>query len=205
MLINRVRALLLSVSSATSSSFAGAGATSSVTAKRMAATNHQKTTAKKARTALDETGVKGEFKRVDAGWRSWVKNDPHAKHQAESGRYHLYVAYACPWAHRTLITRSLKGLEDCISVTVVMPAWRRTKSDDPEDTHSGWVFSDPSGEPHPNTIGLGGPFPSSYPENEPDPVFGAATMREVYEKCNDQAGKYSVPVLFDKKLRTIVK
>ena len=86
-----------------------------------------------------------------------------------------------------------------------MPTWRRTKPDDPDDAHTGWVFSDPDGEPLPNAIGLGGPFPSSYPDNEPDPVFGAATMREVYEKCNDQADKYSVPVLFDKKLNTIVK
>mmetsp|Transcript_29766 Transcript_29766/g.66813 ORF Transcript_29766/g.66813 Transcript_29766/m.66813 type:complete len:388 (+) Transcript_29766:33-1196(+) len=203
MLTNRIRALLVSVSSTTSNSFAGAGANLSITAN-MATTKHQ-ATAKKARTALDEIGAKGEFRRVDAGWRSWVKNgEPQAKHRAESGRYHLYVAYACPWAHRALITRSLKGLEDCISVTVVMPTWRRTKPDDPDDAHTGWVFSDPDGEPQPNAVGLGGPFPSSHPGNEPDPVFGAATMREVYEKCNDQAGKYSVPVLFDMKLNTIV-
>lgn len=127
-----------------------------------------------------------------------------AKFPPEKDRYHLFVAYACPWAHRTLITRAVKKLEDVISVTVVMPVWKKTKPDDAEDTHCGWVFSDPDGEPYPNSIGLGGPFPASYPENEPEPFYGSKTVRELYERAGDTDGKYTVPILWDKKLNTIV-
>ncbi|MEX3072763.1 glutathione S-transferase family protein [Vibrio alginolyticus] len=63
----------------------------------------------------------GKFVREDAGFRSWIKNEPDAEFQPESGRYHLYVSLACPWAHRTLIFRKLKGLEAHIDVTVVCP------------------------------------------------------------------------------------
>ena len=98
----------------------------------------------------------------------------------------------------------MKGLEDTISVTVVMPVWQKTKKDDPEDKHCGWVLADPDAEPYPNSQGLGGPFPASYEGNEPDPYLGAKTVREIYEKCNDTNGKYTVPVLFDKKTKTIV-
>ncbi|WP_159651867.1 glutathione S-transferase family protein [Vibrio atypicus] len=63
----------------------------------------------------------GKFVREDAGFRDWIRNEPGAKFQPESGRYHLYVSLACPWAHRTLIFRKLKGLEGHIDVTVVCP------------------------------------------------------------------------------------
>ncbi|HHK8461889.1 TPA: glutathione S-transferase family protein [Vibrio parahaemolyticus] len=63
----------------------------------------------------------GKFVREDAGFRDWIKNDLEAVFQPESGRYHLYVSLACPWAHRTLIFRKLKGLEPHIDVTVVCP------------------------------------------------------------------------------------
>lgn len=63
----------------------------------------------------------GKFVREDAGFRNWIKNEPDAEFQPESGRYHLYVSLACPWAHRTLIFRKLKGLEQHIDVTVVCP------------------------------------------------------------------------------------
>ncbi|WP_321283118.1 glutathione S-transferase family protein [uncultured Vibrio sp.] len=63
----------------------------------------------------------GKFVREDAGFRNWIKNEPDAEFQPESGRYHLYVSLACPWAHRTLIFRKLKGLEPHIDVTVVCP------------------------------------------------------------------------------------
>jgi putative glutathione S-transferase len=69
---------------------------------------------------------------------------------------------------------------------------------------SGWTFADPDGKPFANSIGLGGPFPSSYPENKPDPFLGAKNVREIYEKVGDKDGKYTVPILFDKKLKTIV-
>lgn len=113
------------------------------------------------------------------------------------------MAYACPWAHRALIARALKGLEDVISVTVVMPIWQRTNSN---DTHTGWMFADHSSPDNvvTNSAGRGGPFPASYPSNEADPIFNARSVREIYEKVNDEDGKYSVPILFDKKLITIV-
>ncbi|AYO19247.1 glutathione S-transferase family protein [Vibrio owensii] len=63
----------------------------------------------------------GKFVREDAGFRNWIKNKPDATFQPETGRYHLYVSLACPWAHRTLIFRKLKGLEKHIDVTVVCP------------------------------------------------------------------------------------
>ncbi|MBM5071603.1 glutathione S-transferase family protein [Vibrio parahaemolyticus] len=63
----------------------------------------------------------GKFVREDAGFRDWIKNDSEAVFQPESGRYHLYVSLSCPWAHRTLIFRKLKGLEPHIDVTVVCP------------------------------------------------------------------------------------
>ncbi len=63
----------------------------------------------------------GKFVREDAGFRDWIKTDSEAVFQPESGRYHLYVSLACPWAHRTLIFRKLKGLEPHIDVTVVCP------------------------------------------------------------------------------------
>lgn len=72
------------------------------------------------------------------------------------------------------------------------------------ESNSGWTFADPEGKPFANSIGLGGPFPASYPENEPDPFLGAKNIREVYEKVGDKDGKYTVPILFDKKLKTIV-
>ncbi|HHP0512632.1 glutathione S-transferase family protein [Vibrio harveyi] len=63
----------------------------------------------------------GRFIREDAGFRDWIKDESVHRFQPESGRYHLYVSYACPWAHRTLIFLKLKGLEEHISVTVVTP------------------------------------------------------------------------------------
>ncbi|MGV3003454.1 glutathione S-transferase family protein [Vibrio sp. E150_018] len=75
----------------------------------------------------------GKFVREDAGFRNWIENKPGATFQPESGRYHLYVSLACPWAHRTLIMRELKGLTDHIDVTVVSP----------DMLENGWEFSQP--------------------------------------------------------------
>ncbi|CAB9527339.1 Glutathionyl-hydroquinone reductase [Seminavis robusta] len=155
-----------------------------------------------ARSALAEVSNSGEFKRVDAAWRNWISSDEGAKFPPEKDRYHLFVAYACPWAHRTLMTRALKGLEDAISVTVVHPVWQKTK---PEvDEHKGWIFGNPSGNSFPNADGKGGPFPPAFPGNEPNPFFDSLSIREVYDKAGDTDGKYSVPVLWDKKENTIV-
>lgn len=75
----------------------------------------------------------GQFVREDAGFRHWVENKPNAKFPPESDRYHLYVSLACPWAHRTLIMRELKGLGKHINVTVVSP----------DMLEHGWEFSQP--------------------------------------------------------------
>ena len=117
--------------------------------------------------------------RPDSEFRSWITADGSSGFKAESGRYHLYVSHACPWAHRTMILRSLKGLEKVISVTVVeyfLPA-------------DGWTFAE---EPHEDGRG-------------PDPVLGAKNMREVYLRSNGgYQGRITVPVLFDKVTKTIV-
>ncbi|MGD8231229.1 glutathione S-transferase family protein [Vibrio sp. TRT 1302] len=69
----------------------------------------------------DTKSNNGKFVREDAGFRNWIKNQPDAQFQPESGRYHLFVSLACPWAHRTLIFRKLKGLEEHIDLTIVCP------------------------------------------------------------------------------------
>ena len=94
----------------------------------------------------DTKSTGGRFVRKSAQFRDRVTADGSSGFKAESGRYHLYVSYACPWAHRTLIYRKLKGLEDHISVSVVNPLM----------LENGWTF-----EPGEGVI--------------PDPIFGAAT------------------------------
>lgn len=117
----------------------------------------------------------GAFKRQEAQFRKWVTVDGAKDgYAAEPGRYHLYVSYACPWAHRTLILRSLRGLEDAVGVTVV----------DPKMGPDGWSF------------GGGG---------EPDPILGARYLRDVYVEVAPRfTGHVTVPVLWDKRGRTIV-
>jgi glutathionyl-hydroquinone reductase len=118
----------------------------------------------------------GQFKRQEAGFRDWVTADGSSGFQAEVGRYHLYVSYACPWAHRTLIFRNLKGLQDVISVSVVNPRMGK----------NGWEFGGFSGA-------------------TADQVNGATYLHEVYTKAKpDLTGRVTVPVLWDKKTGTIV-
>ena len=123
----------------------------------------------------------GEFKRLASSFRNTIsKNGPH---QPEAGRYHLYVSYACPWAHRTLITRTLKGLTGIIGVTVVH--WHMD--------NNGWRFATEE-EGKTEAIGAG-----------PEPFYGFKRLKELYFKSNpDYAGRFTVPVLWDKKLETIV-
>jgi putative glutathione S-transferase len=136
-------------------------------------------------------------------WRSFIQPDPTAEFPAEKGRYHLYASLACPGSHRALIVRALKGLEDCISVTYVHPIWRLTKNGTPEEQR-GWVFGDPDGEEFSNTAGRGGPFPAAFECNKPDPIFNAFSVRDIYEKAGDTAGRYTVPFIWDMKKNTIV-
>eukprot|EP00522_Entomoneis_paludosa_P015509 CAMPEP_0172446196 /NCGR_PEP_ID=MMETSP1065-20121228/5852_1 /TAXON_ID=265537 /ORGANISM="Amphiprora paludosa, Strain CCMP125" /LENGTH=351 /DNA_ID=CAMNT_0013197255 /DNA_START=101 /DNA_END=1156 /DNA_ORIENTATION=+ len=158
------------------------------------------------RTALDEVSKTGEFKRVEAGYRNWIKNDPSAEFPAEKDRYHLYVSYACPWACRTLMTRSMKGLQDVITVTVVHPVWQKTKPG--TDEHAGWMFgtseTDAKHGAWSNHAGNGGPFSTHFPDTEADPFTGSKSVREVYDSVQDTGGKYTVPVLYDKKTKQIV-
>jgi len=119
----------------------------------------------------------GEFQRQETTFRNWIRDDPDARFQPESGRYHLYVSYACPWAHRTLLVRSLKGLEDAISVDVV----------DPYREDDGWQFT-------PDKDGC-----------TPDTIHGSDYLRELYQRADDDVtGRVTVPVLWDTEEDTIV-
>jgi putative glutathione S-transferase len=118
----------------------------------------------------------GEFVRNDSVFRDWVTADGSSGFRAEAERYHLYVSLACPWAHRTLILRALKGLEDAITVSIV----------DPYMGPGGWSFSEHRG-------------------CTCDSVNGATFLREIYLKANfDYMGRVTVPVLWDRKTGTIV-
>ncbi|MDO5078780.1 MAG: glutathione S-transferase family protein [Streptococcus minor] len=124
----------------------------------------------------------GRFVRTQAQFRNWITSDGsagptgQAGFKAEAGRYHLYVSLACPWASRTLIMRALKGLEDMISVSVVHPLM----------LENGWTFEEGEGV-------------------VADPIFQARYLHEVYTAVQpDYTGRVTVPVLFDKKTKTIV-
>jgi putative glutathione S-transferase len=119
----------------------------------------------------------GEFERQETMFRDSIRDESGARFQPEAGRYHLYVSYACPWAHRTLLVRSLKGLEDAISVDVV----------DPYRGADGWQFT-------PEKAGC-----------TPDTVNGSDYLREVYQVADDSMnGRVTVPVLWDREEETIV-
>lgn len=115
--------------------------------------------------------------------RRWVGME---RFPAESRRYHLYVSYWCPFSCRVLMTRRLKGLDDHIPITVLHPVHTFTKPG--VDEHKGWVFADDS---------------DTFPGATPDPVFGARTIREIYEKWEAPA-PFSVPLLVDTKSGEIV-
>ncbi|OWB79128.1 hypothetical protein B5S32_g3341 [[Candida] boidinii] len=122
----------------------------------------------------------GEFKKKESSFRNFISKEKGAKFLAEPNRYHLYVSYACPWAHRTLVTRVLKGLSGIISVSVVH-----------------WLMDD-----------KGWKFPTAEDPCEgatPDHLYGLDRLQKIYTKADpDYSGRISVPVLWDKKLETIV-
>jgi putative glutathione S-transferase len=127
--------------------------------------------------ASESTNEEGEFERSETAFRDRIRDDPDARFQPAAGRYHLYVSYACPWAHRTLLVRSLKGLEDAVSVDVV----------DPFRAEDGWQFT-------PGKAGC-----------TPDTVLGSDYLREVYQAADpDVSGRVTVPVLWDRQEATIV-
>ena len=121
--------------------------------------------------------VAGSFVRTESQFRSVISADGASGFKAEAGRYHLYVAYNCPWAHRAIIFRRLKGLEGMISMSVAVP----------HDRAEGWRFGD------------------DFPGSSADAVNGATWLHEVYTLAKaDYTGLVTVPTLWDKKTRTIV-
>jgi putative glutathione S-transferase len=123
---------------------------------------------------IDEEGA---FQRKATTFRAWIRADGSTPYAPEPGRYHLYVSYACPWAHRTLIARKLKGLEKAISVDVVHHLLGE----------EGWTFGT-------DIEGATG-----------DSIHGFGLLREVYRKSEPGfAGTVTVPVLFDRATGTIV-
>lgn len=155
-------------------------------------------TSAKPKTALEEL-KDGKFTRSQSKHRSLIEEG--GEFPPESGRYHLHVALACPWACGTLSMLFMKGLDDAITHSVVHPTWGKTKPDDPADKHTGWIYRNPGDDPVPNPLGYG--------SNEvdgaciPDPL-GAQSIREVYERNGDFVGKFTTPVLEDKVTGTIV-
>jgi putative glutathione S-transferase len=123
-----------------------------------------------------ETDEGGHFVRQVSRFRDWVTADGSSGFRAEPGRYHLYVSRACPWAHRSIIVRRLKRLEDVITMSVV----------DPIRDERGWRF------------GVGRGF-------SPDPVNGFRYLAEAYHATDpDFAGRVTVPVLWDRETGRIV-
>ncbi|MCE2831711.1 MAG: glutathione S-transferase family protein [Oxalobacteraceae bacterium] len=128
-------------------------------------------------TWLNEISSDGAFVRAATSFRGAVSKDSSHLHAAEPNRYHLYVSHACPWAHRTLMVRALKGLEDLISVDVVHPYL----------TDKGWSFD------------------TDFDGATGDQVGAQSFLQQIYRAVSpDYAGVITVPVLFDKKLGTIV-
>ena len=131
----------------------------------------------------DTKNIKGSFERASSSFRNWITPDGRpgptgdGGFPAESGRYHLYVSYACPWAHRTLIFRKLKQLDRHITVSVV----------------------------HPDMLGDGWTFQTDAHGATGDALFDLPFLRDVYTRADPHyTGRVTVPVLWDKQLNTIV-
>jgi putative glutathione S-transferase len=131
----------------------------------------------------DTKSTGGAFKRSTAGFRNWITADGRVGPSgeggfaAESGRYHLYVSLACPWAHRTLIFRAIKGLEDHIDISVV----------------------------HPDMLSDGWTFDTDFPGATGDTLYGLPFARDIYLKADPKvSGRVTVPILWDKQRETIV-
>ncbi|MEO0634288.1 MAG: glutathione S-transferase family protein [Pseudomonadota bacterium] len=131
----------------------------------------------------DTKSTGGAFKRAEAKFRNWITADGSAGPSgsdgfaAASGRYHLYVSYACPWAHRTLIFRALKGLTDHITVSAV----------------------------HPDMLGDGWTFGTDADGATGDTLYGLPFVRDIYLRAQpDMTGRVTVPILWDKDRETIV-
>jgi putative glutathione S-transferase len=126
-----------------------------------------------------ETGTGGEFRRIASAFRNRITRDGSSGFPAEAGRYHLYVGYHCPWAHRTIIFRKLKKLEDAISISYCLPYFRE----------NGWTY-----ELRPEA-----------PECTLDQINGFRHLHQAYSKADPHyTGKVTIPVLWDKQTNKIV-
>ena len=124
----------------------------------------------------DTRSTDGRFVRPDTRFHDRVEATPGARFAPEAGRYHLYVSLACPWAHRTLIVRALKGLEEVLPISVVNPFMGE----------HGWTFE-------------------TAPGTNADPVLDARYLYEIYLSAQPHySGRVTVPVLWDRRERTIV-
>ncbi|NKB81123.1 MAG: glutathione S-transferase family protein [Nitrospirales bacterium] len=118
----------------------------------------------------------GEYDRQDDTFRHWIMDDSHSPYPVEKGRYHLYVSWACPWAHRTIIVRTLKQLEPVVGMIVV----------DPIRDDRGWAFRDGPGHTR-------------------DPINGFQFLSEAYKATDPSYQlRVTVPVLWDRETRSIV-
>jgi len=123
-----------------------------------------------------EHSAEGEFKRQEDAFRDWISKDGSTSYAAESGRYHLYISLACPWASRALIVRDLRNLQKAIGVTVL----------DPVRDRRGWAFREGSG-------------------HSADPINHFSFLSEAYHATDPTfQGRYTVPILWDKKTGRIV-
>ena len=120
----------------------------------------------------------------------------------EPDRYILYISYGCPYSHRAIMLRALKGLEKIIKMCVVHPTFQYTNPANPEDKHRGFVFRDPESPPLSTTDGYGSISCEGCINDCSVKHF--KTIREIYKGSNDENGKYSVPVLWDSKEEVIV-
>ena len=124
-----------------------------------------------------EQSASGEFERQPDEFREWIRADGSTPYPPQAGRYHLYISLACPWAHRTLIVRHLRGLDGLIGVTVADPV--RTDEE-------GWAFR-------------------AGPGHTADPVNGFRFLREAYvATAAGFRGRWTVPVLWDRQTRRII-
>lgn len=154
-------------------------------------------------TALADVTKGGAFVRKDSGFRNRIS--PDGPFPPESGRYHLYFSYACPWASRCLSMLHVKGLTDHITTSTVHPTWQKTRPGDASDEHAGWAFAGDDGDVVASMSGVGS-FPGG-PKHActPDDLFGHRYIRDLYERVGAPEGtRFTVPVLWDKKTGTIV-
>ena len=127
----------------------------------------------------DTESTGGRFVRKDSAFRDRIAADGSTRFAPENGRYHLYVSLACPWAHRALVVRKLKGLDDAITVSVVHPFM----------AEHGWTFGNPDDTP----LVTG------------DELLGKQKLHEVYTAASPTySGRVTVPVLWDREHQTIV-